>query len=33
MEKIKRTLDEIDKEEFNAIVDAILQARKIFILG
>jgi len=33
MEKIKRTLDEVDKEEFNAIIDIILQAKKIYILG
>ena len=33
MEKIKLTLEEIDLAGFNAIVEAILNARKIYILG
>lgn len=32
-EKIRRTLDGIDRESFQAAVDAILSAQKIFILG
>lgn len=33
IEKIKQTLEEINKEEFNKIIDVILNAKKIFILG
>ncbi|NLC67894.1 MAG: MurR/RpiR family transcriptional regulator [Clostridiaceae bacterium] len=33
MEKIKMTLDEIDEESFNNIVESILKARRIYILG
>lgn len=33
MEKIKTTLEDIDPEEFNLIVEKILNARKIYILG
>ncbi len=33
MEKIKLTLDEIDVQEFNNIVESILKAKKIYILG
>lgn len=33
MDKIKRTLEEIDLPGFNTIVDKILNARKIYILG
>jgi len=33
MEKIKITLDEIDTESFNEIVESLLQAKKIYILG
>lgn len=33
MEKIKLTLDEIDQESFNAIVERILNAKRIYILG
>ncbi|GAE89043.1 transcriptional regulator [Acetivibrio straminisolvens JCM 21531] len=33
MEKIKATLEEIDQESFNNIVQSILNARKIYILG
>lgn len=33
MEKIRATLEEIDRAAFYAVVDAILTARKIYILG
>ena len=33
MEKIKITLEEIDRDNFNKIVESILNARKIYILG
>lgn len=33
MDKIKNTLDHIDQNEFNTIVQCILEARKIYILG
>ncbi len=33
MEKIKLTLEEIDQDSFNAIVECILKAKKIYILG
>lgn len=33
VEKIRMTLDEIDRETFNTSVNAILQARTIYILG
>jgi len=33
MEKIKRTLEEIDQDEFNRIVECILNANHIYILG
>jgi DNA-binding MurR/RpiR family transcriptional regulator len=33
MEKIKITLEDIDQEDFNKIVESILNAKKIFILG
>jgi DNA-binding MurR/RpiR family transcriptional regulator len=33
MEKIKITMEEIDNETFNSIVECILNARKIYILG
>lgn len=33
MEKIKLTLEEIDPDSFNKMVEKILQARKIYILG
>lgn len=33
MNKIKMTLEEIDEENFNAIVEAILNANRIYILG
>ncbi|MDD4492986.1 MAG: MurR/RpiR family transcriptional regulator [Eubacteriales bacterium] len=33
MEKLKITLDEIDKDQFNKIVEIILNARRIYILG
>ncbi|NJD03052.1 MAG: MurR/RpiR family transcriptional regulator [Ruminiclostridium sp.] len=33
MEKLKVTLDEIDQSSFNKIVECILNARKIYILG
>lgn len=33
MEKIKLTLEEIDQNSFNAIVECILNAKKIYILG
>ncbi|NLY43840.1 MAG: MurR/RpiR family transcriptional regulator [Clostridiaceae bacterium] len=33
MDKIRQTLEEIDKESFQQIVEIILKARKIYILG
>ncbi len=33
MEKLKITLEEIDRTEFNTVVEKILNAKKIFILG
>jgi DNA-binding MurR/RpiR family transcriptional regulator len=33
MDKIKITLEEIDKGNFNKVVESLLQARKIYILG
>lgn len=33
MEKIKLTLEEIDNENFNKVVESILNAKKIYILG
>lgn len=33
IEKLRLTLDEIKKEDFNDVVDSILQAKKIYILG
>ena len=33
MEKIRGTLEELDRESFNRAVDAIVEARKIYILG
>ena len=33
MDKIKSTLEQIDQEEFNTIVQCILEAKKIYILG
>ena len=33
IEKIRLTLDELDQETFNAVVEAILQAKHIYILG
>jgi DNA-binding MurR/RpiR family transcriptional regulator len=33
MDKIKLTMDEIDQESFNEIVESILNAKKIYILG
>ncbi|NSW90441.1 MAG: MurR/RpiR family transcriptional regulator [Firmicutes bacterium] len=33
MEKIKLTLEEIDQEEFNNVVESILRANRIYILG
>lgn len=33
MEKIRQTLEEMDREDFNSAVDAIVQARKIYIIG
>lgn len=33
IEKIRMTLEETDRDEFSASVDAILEARKIYILG
>jgi len=33
MEKIKITLEEIDQEAFNKVVESLLNARKIYILG
>lgn len=33
MEKIKITLEEIDQESFNKVVESILDAKKIYILG
>jgi DNA-binding MurR/RpiR family transcriptional regulator len=33
MDKIKNTLEQIDQKEFNTIVQCILEARKIYILG
>ena len=33
IEKIRTTLEEIDRDSFDRAVDAILQARKIYILG
>lgn len=33
MEKIKITLEEIDQESFNKVVESILNAKKIYILG
>lgn len=33
IEKIKQTLEEIDKLEFNKIIDIIIKAKKIYILG
>lgn len=33
MEKIKQTIDEIDENEFNTIVDKIANAEKIYLLG
>ena len=32
-DKIKRTLEEIDREDFEAAVDAIVAAKKIYVLG
>lgn len=33
MEKIRLTLEEVDREDFNGAVDAIVSARKIYIIG
>ena len=33
MEKIRVTLEELDRESFNQVVDAIVAARKIYIIG
>ena len=33
MEKIRMTLEELDRESFDRAVDAIVQARKIYIIG
>ena len=33
IEKIRMTMEELDREEFNAAVDAIVQAKRIYILG
>ena len=33
MEKIRMTMEEIDRESFQAAVDAIINAKKIYILG
>lgn len=33
MEKIRMTIDEIDRESFDKAVDAIIRAKKIYILG
>lgn len=33
MEKLRLSLEEMSKEEFSAVVDAIVQARQIYILG
>ena len=33
VEKIKRTLDEIDRDDFMAAVDAIVEAKNIYIVG
>lgn len=33
MEKIRATMDELDRVTFHRVVDAILEARKIYILG
>lgn len=33
IEKIRRTLDETSKEDFNAAVDSIIKARRIYIIG
>ena len=33
MEKIRQTLEEMDRDDFNSAVDAIVDARKIYIIG
>jgi len=33
IEKIRMTLEELDRDEFNAAVDAVVNARRIYILG
>ena len=33
IEKIRQTLEEMDRESFNQVVDAIVSARKIYIIG
>jgi len=33
MEKIKRTMEEIDQASFNNVVESVLKARRIYILG
>lgn len=33
MEKIRQTLEEMDRDDFNSAVDAIVNARKIYIIG
>ena len=33
MEKIRVTLEELDRESFNQVVDAIVAARKVYIIG
>lgn len=33
IEKIRMTLDELDREQFNAAVDAVVKAKRIYILG
>ena len=33
MEKIKLTIEEVDQEQFNSVVQSILKAKQIYILG